>query len=60
MDKTDDYGIPLCDKCEFKVEEVEKAEEYIVEDERLCSFIGNFSYFRSKFFFISVLKGVDH
>jgi len=39
MDKTDDYGIPLCDKCEFKVEEVEKAEEYIVEDERLCSFI---------------------
>ena len=42
MDKTDDYGIPLCDKCEFKVEEVEKAEEYIVEDERLCSFIGNF------------------
>lgn len=39
MDKTDEYGVPLCEKCQFEVTEVEKAEDYILEDERLCSFI---------------------
>ena len=38
-EKYDEYGISLCDKCEFKKIEVEKAEEFIIEDERLCSFI---------------------
>jgi len=39
MDKTDEFGDPMCNSCEFKVKAVEKAEEYIINDERLCSFI---------------------
>jgi len=39
MDQTDEYGDPACNSCDFKVKAVEKAEEYIVNDERLCSFI---------------------
>ena len=70
MDKEDEYGVDLCDKCPFDVIEVrtadnwtiliskmklieniklpncqitnwqvEKAEDYINEDERLCTFI---------------------
>ena len=36
----DDYGAPLCQsKCDFEINEVDKAEDYIVEDERLCTFI---------------------
>lgn len=39
IDETDDVGNPLCMKCNFKITEVEKAEDYIIEDERLCTFI---------------------
>ena len=42
MDQTDEFGVPLCDKCEFQVIEVEKAEDYIVEDERYVITICNY------------------
>ena len=40
MEEYDEYGVPLCNsKCAFQIQEVEKAEDYIIEDERLCTFI---------------------
>lgn len=39
MGETDEYGVALCDKCSFEVIEVEKAEDFVVDDERLCNFI---------------------
>jgi integrin beta 1 len=39
IDQTDEFGEKLCDKCEFEIIEVEKSEDYLIEDERLCSFI---------------------
>ncbi len=39
-DLKDEYGRPAClSKCEFEVVGVEKAEDYLVNDERLCTFI---------------------
>ncbi|XP_059086131.1 integrin beta-PS-like isoform X2 [Tigriopus californicus] len=38
-DKEDEFGVDLCDKCPFDVIEVEKAEDYVRDDERLCTFI---------------------
>ena len=40
MDEYDEYGVPHCNtKCSFQIQEVDKAEDYIIEDERLCTFI---------------------
>ncbi len=36
----DEYGVYLCDKCPFEPIVVEKAEEKVVDDERICTFIG--------------------
>ena len=40
MDKTDPKTrMQMCELCPFKVIEVEDAEEYIREDERICTFM---------------------
>ena len=37
--ETDEFGVLKCSKCLFEVVPVPKAEDYIINDERLCSFI---------------------
>lgn len=38
-DQKDEFGVYLCDKCPFEPIVVEKAEEKVVDDERICTFI---------------------
>ena len=38
----------LCDKCPFEPIVVEKAEEKVVDDERICTFIGEIKFFLFK------------
>lgn len=39
MDAKDENGVPKCDLCPFVAEVVEKAEDYVKNDERICTFI---------------------
>ena len=39
MGKKDEFGRPLCDKCDFEWKPVSKAEDYLIDDEVSCPFL---------------------